>query len=117
VVGGSHWIADPAGVHALVDGDDQLTYWTRIRGWSIADEPGPADQVHIRHPDVGAGRIPYEALTGGWADLGWTAGPPPEPVDLTIEVAPQAAVDFGRHLASHLKNNNPATGGDDESEE
>lgn len=87
-MGGPHWIADATGVHALVDGDEQLTYWTRIRGWHPAAEPSPANHVHISHPQVGQGNpIPYEALVGGWSDMGWSAGPPPEPVDLTRDPA------------------------------
>lgn len=85
---GSHWIADATGVHALVDGDEQLTYWTRIRGWRPAAEPRRADHVHITHPQLGNGNpIPFEALAGGWDELGWSAGPPPEPVDLTRDPA------------------------------
>lgn len=81
---GPHWIADATGVHALVDGDEQLTYWTRIRGWRPAAEPGRTDHVHITHPEIGHGNpIPFEALVGGWDEMGWSAGPPPEPVDLT----------------------------------
>lgn len=85
---GPHWIADATGVHALVDGDEQLTYWTRIRGWQLAAEPPAASHVHISHPEIGHGNpIPFEALAGGWDELGWTAGPPPPPVDLTRDPA------------------------------
>ncbi len=88
------WIRSVHGEYAVVDDAEQVAVWTRVRGWSLADPPGPTDQVFAHHPDVvNPGRLPYEALTGGWADLGWVAGPPPEPVDLTRDVvaAPVAA--------------------------
>lgn len=108
MVGGSHWIADATGVHALVDGDDQLTYWTRIRGWQSAAEPQPSDRVHITHPEIGHGNpIPFEALNGGWSDMGWSAGPPPEPVDLTrdpaLRVQPAAVLAPTKAAASGSK--------------
>jgi hypothetical protein len=84
------WIKSPGGDYALVDDPDQVAVWTRVRNWTVAGEPGPADRVHISHPQVGHGNpIPFEALTGGWSDMGWAAGPPPEPVDLTRDPAPR----------------------------
>ena len=88
------WIKNVHGEYALVDDAEQVAVWTRVRGWSLADPPGPADQVYAHHPEAGIGRLPYEALTGGWADLGWVAGPPPEPVDRTRDVAVQVAADI-----------------------
>lgn len=78
-----HWIKDSAGVHALVD-DGQHEQWTRVRGWSDADEPGPTDRVYVTHDGAGTGGpLPFEALAEGFAALGWKPGPPPEPVDIT----------------------------------
>lgn len=89
----SHWIADVHGTHAVVETADELATWTRVRGWREASEPAPSDQVYItRAPDL-HGRIPYEALLGGWADEGWKPGPPPEPVDPTRPPAPPVPVE------------------------
>lgn len=79
-----YWIADPEGVYAQVEGADQRDEWTKVRGWTVADEPGPTDQVHVvnENPEIGPGRLPYAAVELH-AGLGWSAGPPPEPVDLT----------------------------------
>lgn len=88
-----YWIRDIEGVFAQVEAEAR-DMWTRVRGWTEADEPGPADQVHVvhEHPEVGPGRLPYAAVEH-WAGLGWSAGPPPEPVDTTgtpavVEAAP-----------------------------
>jgi hypothetical protein len=79
-----YWIASPSGEYALVEGAEQRDLWTKVRGWRETDEPGPTDRVHISHPEVGHGNpLPYEALDGQWTGLGWAAGPPPEPVDMT----------------------------------
>lgn len=80
------WIADPHGVHALIDAG-QRDLWVRARGWRDATEPGVTDQVQVVNGDM-SGRMPYGALAAFSADLGWAAGPPPEPVDPTREQAP-----------------------------
>lgn len=78
-----YWIRDSEGVYAQVDGSEQRDLWTKVRGWSEADEPSQTDQVHVtnEHPEIGPGRLPYGALEG-WSGYGWAAGPPPEPVSL-----------------------------------
>jgi hypothetical protein len=85
----SYWIASAEGVYALVEGADQRDSWTRVRGWREASEPGPNDQVHIVHPEIGqsANTLPYAALEGAWQAQGWKPGPPPEPADLTKDPA------------------------------
>lgn len=102
------WIRSPGRDYALVDDPDQVAVWTRVRNWTVADEPGPADRVHISHPEIGHGNpIPLEALNGGWSDMGWVAGPPPEPVDLTrdpaLHVQPAAATAPTKAAASGSK--------------
>lgn len=91
----SYWIASAEGVYALVEGADERDTWTRVRGWREAPEPGPADQVHITHPEIGpsANTLPYEALAGTWQAQGWKPGPPPAPADLTKDprIVDQAA--------------------------
>ena len=79
----SYWIVSPMGEYALVEGTAERDRWTRVLDWRVADEPPATAQVHIVHPDGLRGRIPYEAVKGQWSGLGWTAGPPPEPVDIT----------------------------------
>jgi hypothetical protein len=74
-----YWIRDAEGVSALVEGAEQRDMWTKVRGWSEADEPGPNDQVWVanEHPDILPGRLPFAAIELH-AGLGWSAGPPPE---------------------------------------
>lgn len=81
----TYWIADTEGVKALVEGAEARDEWTKVHGWSVVDEPGPTDQVHVVHADpaVGPGRLPYGALAAGMDGLGWSAGPPSAPYDLT----------------------------------
>jgi hypothetical protein len=93
----SYWIADAEGNKALVEGAEARDVWTKVRGWSVTDEPGPTDQVHVvnANPEIGAGRMPYAAVELH-AGLGWSAGPPPEPYDLTkdpvlVDQAPASA--------------------------
>jgi hypothetical protein len=66
-----YWISDSEGVFAQVEGADERDQWTRVRGWSEADEPGPTDQVWVanEHPDIAPGRLPYGAVEH-WAGLG-----------------------------------------------
>lgn len=80
----SYWIRDVEGNYAQVEGAADRDTFTKVRGWSEADEPGPTDQVHVvnENPQIGPGRLPYGALAG-WAGQGWRPGPPPAPVDLT----------------------------------
>lgn len=82
-----YWIRDVEGVFAHV-GAEARDLWTKVRGWVEADEPGPTDQVHVvnEHPEVGPGRLPYAAVELH-AGLGWSAGPPPEPVSETPDPA------------------------------
>lgn len=79
-----YWIRDVEGVYARVDGAEARDVWTKVRGWSDADEPGTTDQVHVvnEHPEVGPGRLPFGAVED-WGGLGWKPGPPPEPIDPT----------------------------------
>lgn len=76
-----YWIQDAQGVYALVEGAEARDWWTKVRGWTEADEPGPTDQVHVvnENPEIGGGFLPYAAVELH-AGLGWSAGPPPEPV-------------------------------------
>jgi hypothetical protein len=102
----TYWITDSEGVYALVEGADQRDEWTKVRGWFLADEPGPTDQVHVvnEHPEIGAGRLPYAAVELH-AGLGWSAGPPPglaEPLAPTEQPAP---------AEEPAKTTKPATGG------
>lgn len=80
----SYWIADTEGVYALVEGADERDAWTKVRGWSEVDEPGPTDQVHVvnENPEIQPGRLPYAAVELH-AGLGWRPGPPPAPYDAT----------------------------------
>jgi hypothetical protein len=79
-----HWIVSPAGVYALVDAGEPLAVWTKARGWAEASEPDRTGRVHVVHADAGhAGPLAYGALGEGFAALGWSPGPPPEPVDIT----------------------------------
>lgn len=75
------WIQDTQGVYALVEGAEARDQWTKVRGWAEAGEPGPTDQVHVvnENPEIGPGFLPYGAVELH-AGLGWSAGPPPEPV-------------------------------------
>lgn len=75
-----YWIHDTEGVYAQVEGTEARDEWTKVRGWSEADEPGPNEQIHVvnEHPEIGPGRLPYGAVEH-WAGLGWSAGPPPAP--------------------------------------
>ena len=74
----SYWIRDVEGVYALVEGAEQRDWWTQVRGWSDAEEPGGTDQVHVvnENPEIGPGRLPYGAVEE-WGGLGWRPGPPP----------------------------------------
>lgn len=75
----SYWITDADGVYARVEGADQRDLATRLHGWSVADEPGPEDQVHVVHEnsDLLPGRLPYGALQDeAWSGRGWTPGLP-----------------------------------------
>jgi hypothetical protein len=85
----SFWIADANRMHAVVDSADERDIWVRIRGWMNAGEPGPADQVWVRHPAGLFGCVPFEALAAGWAELGWELGPPPDPAGTTTDPAPR----------------------------
>lgn len=104
------WIKNAAGDHALID-DDQVELWTRLRGWQTADEPSPTTQVWVHHDGLTPARIPYEALAAGWSDMGWTAGPPPEPVDPARQVAVQLIADVASYLPA-IKNTQAADGGE-----
>lgn len=75
-----HWIKDVEGVYAQVDGAEACDWWTKVRGWVEADEPGPTDQVCVvnAHPEIGPARLPYGVIAD-LAGLGWAAGPPPDP--------------------------------------
>lgn len=84
----TYWIKNPNGYYAQVEGADERDRWTKVQGWTEADEPPPTAQVYIQHPDLAEyGLIPFEALGGQWEALGWTAGPPPEPRDITKDPA------------------------------
>lgn len=74
-----YWIRDVDGVYAQVEGAEARDQWTKVHGWTEADEPGPTDQVHVvnEHPEVGPGRLPFGAIDGPWDALGWQPGPPP----------------------------------------
>jgi hypothetical protein len=75
-----HWIKDVESVFAQVTGAEVRDWWTKVRGWVEADEPGPTDQVHVvnEHPEIGPARLPY-GVVPDMAGLGWSAGPPPDP--------------------------------------
>jgi hypothetical protein len=83
-----YWIHDVEGVYALVEGADQRDEWTKVRGWTEADEPGPFDQVHVvnENPEIFPGRLPFGAVEH-WAGMGWSAGPP-VPANETLNSAP-----------------------------
>lgn len=104
----AHWIADPAGVHALVDGDEQRNLWVGHHGWHDADAPGPVDQVRIVLGEMN-GCIPFAALADGWDLMGWKVGPPPEPADPTKDSAPA-----GQPAVVPAKQTKAAAGGDSE---
>jgi hypothetical protein len=74
----SYWISDVRGEHALVEGTAERDQWVKVHGWADADEPGPADQVHVvnENPEIGPGLLPYGAVED-WGGLGWKPGPPP----------------------------------------
>lgn len=79
-----YWITSPAGVFAQVEGTEQRDMWTKVRGWSDAEEPAGNDRLYLVHTAAGfGGPIPFEALADGWADMGWSPGPPPMPLDIT----------------------------------
>lgn len=101
-----YWIRDVEGVFAQV-GAEARDWWTKVRGWVEADEPGPTDQVHVvnEHPEVGPGRLPYAAVEP-WSGLGWSAGPPPEPADAPPAPVAQAVP------AEPAKSKTTAAGGD-----
>lgn len=104
----TYWIADAAGVHALVEGDEQRDIWVHLHGWHLADAPGPADQVRVVNGEL-FGCIPFPALADGWDLLGWTVGPPPEPVNATKDPAPA-----GQPVVVPAKKTKAAAGGDSE---
>lgn len=76
----TYWITSPAGAYALVEGADELKRWTLVYGWAESAEPGPADKVHLKHPDGFRAQLPYESLGEGWSARGWEPGPPQEPL-------------------------------------
>jgi hypothetical protein len=84
-----YWIADGAGVHALVIREER-DVWVGHFGWHDAALPGPDDQVRVVRADGLRGCIPFAAIADGWADLGWAPGAPPMPVDVTKDPAPVA---------------------------
>ncbi|HEX2551631.1 MAG TPA: hypothetical protein VHK64_08560 [Nocardioidaceae bacterium] len=79
-----YWIRDVEGVYAQVEGADQRDQWTKVRGWSEADEPGPTDLVHVanENPEIAQGHpVPFGALEG-WAGYGFYPAPPPGADDM-----------------------------------
>lgn len=82
----SYWIRDVRDTYALVDSAAERDQWTKVHGWSDADEPGPTDQVHVvnEHPEIGPGLLPYGAVED-WGGLGWKPGPPPGDSGLVAE--------------------------------
>jgi hypothetical protein len=85
-----YWIHDVEGVYAQVEGAEARDEWTKVRGWTEADEPGPTDQVHVinENPEIAQGHpLPYAALEG-WVGLGFSAGPPPQPYGTTKPAPP-----------------------------
>jgi len=83
-----YWLADPEGVRAPVEGDDERARLVRLHGWSESAEPGRLDFVWLRHEDpaLGVAAMTWEAAQlDAWAGRGWTPGLPPaltaEPVE------------------------------------
>ena len=103
----TYWIADTEGIKALVEGADARDEWIQVRGWAVADEPAPTDQVHVvnTNPEIGPGRLPYGSLAAGMDGLGWSAGPPPQPYDLTKD---PVLVDQAPPVAEPVKPKSPA---------
>jgi hypothetical protein len=81
----TYWIRDTEGVYAQVEGVDQRDVWTKVRGWTEADEPGPTDLVHVanENPEIAQGHPVPAAALEGWAGYGFYPAAPPEPVDLS----------------------------------
>lgn len=88
----SYWISDPEGSYALVEGADRRDWFTKVQGWTEADEPGATDQVHVvnENPEIGPGKLPYASLPFH-AGRGWFAGPPPGEVPANALTAEPAA--------------------------
>jgi hypothetical protein len=66
-----HWIADPEGVKAKVQGAEALAEWTQVRGWTETSEPVGLEFQWVRNADHGGkGVLNHEAalLHEG---LGW----------------------------------------------
>lgn len=109
----TYWISDTEGNKALVEGAEERDKWTLIHGWTVANEPGPTDQVHVvnSHPEIGPGRLPYGSLAAGMAGLGWSAGPPTEPYDLTKDpvLVDQAPVPAGEPAKKTVAASGPST--------
>lgn len=111
----NYWIANPEGEYALVDGAAARDEWIKVRGWHEAGEPGPTDQVHVvnENPEVGPGRLPYAAVALH-AGLGWKAGPPPSPVDVTKD---SVLVDPAPVVGEQAKPKTQSAAGGDSSKE
>lgn len=105
-----HWIKDVEGVFALVE-NEARDWWTRVKGWVEAGEPGPTDQVHVinEHPEVGPARLPY-GVVPDMAGLGWSAGPPADPNGEAPAPADQSAAEPAKPTKS------PAAAGGEQKE-
>jgi len=84
----TYWIRDTEGVYAQVEGAETRDQWTKVYGWSEADEPGQTDLVHIRNenPEIAQGYPQAYGALEALAGYGFYPSAPPEPVDLTNPV-------------------------------
>lgn len=87
-----YWIHDHEGVYALVEGTEARNWWTLVKGWVEADEPGATELVHVlnENPEIAQGHpVPFGAL-GGWAGYGFYPAAPPDPEGTAPTPAPAA---------------------------
>jgi hypothetical protein len=79
----TYWVADSAGVKALVEGVAERDQWTRVHGWAEATEPAAGDFVWMQHAESGGrAKFPVEAAEQ-WTGLGWELTAPVPAPDLT----------------------------------
>lgn len=83
----TYWIADTDGTKAVVEGADERDQWTRVHGWTEANEPTGHEFVWVRNddPEIGAARMNWQAATDpAWEARGFRPGAPPEPVNVAL---------------------------------
>lgn len=79
-----HWLTDPSGTRALVEGKEERDRWVGGHGWADSTEPATGDQVQVwmQHAKHG-GRAKFPAsVVETWKGLDWEPSAPPEPVDV-----------------------------------